>query len=103
MTRECATPTGYQTVFPKFVLERAVPVRFVYAALSGTDADTMVAFLRGLATETEPGCFRWRPPWSLADQAFGFVDAFAFEERDLGMGGPRSITFEALQLTGATP
>jgi len=103
VTRECATPTGYQTVFPKFVLERAVPVRFVYAALSGTDADTMVAFLRGLATETEPGCFRWRPPWSLADQAFGFVDAFAFEERDLGMGGPRSITFEALQLTGATP
>lgn len=101
--REGRTPSGYHVSFPKFSIERAEPVRIVFAALSSANADTLVAFLRGLATATEPGCFRWRPTWSHADQAFGFGDGFSFEERDLGMGGPRSVSFDCVQLTGAGP
>jgi len=103
-SRESVTPSAYRTVFPKFALERASPVRFA-VALSAADTATLVSFLEGLATATEPGCFRWRPPWELSDQAFGFADGFFFDVRDLGAGtsGPNAITFDAVQLTGATP
>lgn len=102
--RRVVTPTGYVESHPRQTKARR-KVRFVYAALSATDSTTLRDWLADLPSNTQPGCFRWQPPWALTEQAFGVVDEASILERDLGMGtsGPRGFEFEAIQLTEATP
>lgn len=102
--RRIVTGSGYVESHPRFSKARRM-VRFVFAALSAADSATLRAFFSALPTNTQPGCFRWQPPWALSEMAFGVVDQASLVERDLGMGtsGPRAFEFEAIQLTGATP
>lgn len=102
--RRVVTGSGYVESHPRFSKARRM-VRFVFAALSAADSTTLRAFFAALPTNTQPGCFRWQPPWALSEMAFGLPDVASVVERDLGMGtsGPRAFEFDAVQLTEATP